>query len=228
MVGGAVYADHLLAQSLTDYIYVGSRCTLGDQSEFEDTIGRVARLFRALKVTIAELDEYYVSLSHRLQSPPASTRTQTSKPAHSYIGPHLLELCPKTGEQIVLEYTSRLMADDPRKAVFTARARRGDEGDSSDVVVKFTHRYCEQAHCLLAKQEEPLAPRLWFCAKVESVGMYVVVMDYIKNEDEDRETLTAEERDQVSKAVKLLHGKDRKSTRLNSSHSGESRMPSSA
>ena len=33
---------------------------------------------------------------------------------------------------------------------------------------------------------------------------------------------------QIGVKIVLLHGEDRKSTRLNSSHSGESRMPSSA
>ncbi|KAI0351578.1 hypothetical protein OH77DRAFT_931829 [Trametes cingulata] len=216
MVGGAVFADTLLAQSLTDYIYVGPRCTLENGSQFHDAIRRVARLFRALKMAIAELDEYYVSLSRRLviQRPsrgepgrrPGSAHTQSraSQPAYPYIGPHLLELRPETGGRIVLEYTNRLMAYDPRKAAFTARARRDHEGVASDVVVKFAHRYCEEAHRLLAEQEEPLAPRLWFCEKVESVGMYVVVMDYIKDEG-DRETMTVEELAQLTKAVRLLH-----------------------
>ncbi|KAI0368257.1 hypothetical protein BV20DRAFT_999146 [Pilatotrama ljubarskyi] len=124
--------------------------------------------------------------------------------AYPYIGPHLRRLRTETGGEILLEYTGALMRDEPRKALFTARADFGDRRPKRDVIVKFAYRYCEKAHRLLAEQAEPLAPRLWFCEKVQSVGMYVVVMDHIKDED-DRETMTAAQRAQLRKAVGLLH-----------------------
>lgn len=45
-------------------------------------------------------------------------------------------------------------------------------------MVKFTDRYCEQAHRLLA--EHGLAPELYYCKQVSSVAeLWVVVMGYV-------------------------------------------------
>jgi len=54
-----------------------------------------------------------------------------------------------------------------------------DIGTSKEVVlVKFSAKYHEDAHLLLANAKPPLAPILHFCARV--VGdMYMVVMEYI-------------------------------------------------
>ena len=50
---------------------------------------------------------------------------------------------------------------------------------------------------------------------------------YNKDLQEDKEPLF-DAVDTISASLKIAEGVDRKSTRLNSSHSGESRMPSSA
>ena len=80
-------------------------------------------------------------------------------------------------EEYKVEYTGRLGGlYSLSKTVFKGTVMRGRDEVKSDVVIKFTATYCEDAHRKLA--EIGRAPRLRFCELVDSVGMYVVIMDY--------------------------------------------------
>ena len=95
------------------------------------------------------------------------------------------------------------MLDHPSRAVFKARAHTSFGVET--VVVKFAYTYSREGHNLLAQSDPPLAPRLWFCEKVESIGMYVVVMDFVASQDCG---MSAAERTSLRDAVELLHTRD--------------------
>ena len=81
---------------------------------------------------------------------------------------------------------------------------------SQEVIVKFTNRYNEAAHRLLA--EEQLAPRLHFCERV--IGeLYMVVMDRVDGKSiwqlrVEGTPVPAIVLKKVQEAVDLLHEKD--------------------
>ncbi|KAI0714115.1 hypothetical protein C8Q72DRAFT_206479 [Fomitopsis betulina] len=186
IISGAVFTDKLIAHTLTDYISIIPRPEKPGRSPLDDTGYRVARLFRALKTCIKELDEYYSHLVQALTPParPRDTSRMTGFVSSSgsggipraphMIGPHFTTFQSSEGE-VVLEYKRRVVAGDVTKAVFLADARRGSEVTS--VVVKFAHKYSEEGHRLLVEASQ--APRLHYCRLEESVAMWVVVMDYV-------------------------------------------------
>jgi hypothetical protein len=81
---------------------------------------------------------------------------------------------------------------------------------SQEVIVKFTARYNEAAHRLLA--EAQLAPKLHFCGRV--VGdLYVIVMDRVDGMSvwqlqEDKTPIPSIIGKKVEEAVRLLHKRD--------------------
>ena len=136
IISGAVFADRLIAQTLTDYISVVPRVGTPGRSPLDEAGYRVARLFRALRICIEELNGYYVHLVQSL-TPPALPR-DTSRMnaafirgsgsagvgrAPQMIGPHFTTFQSDESE-VVLEYKRRLVADDVTKAIFLADARR--------------------------------------------------------------------------------------------------------
>jgi hypothetical protein len=106
-----------------------------------------------------------------------------------------------------LKYKERMVNDHPDKAVFVASVEPANQAGALDVVVKFAYSYCKTAHMLLA--ENSFAPRLQYCEKVESVGMYVVVMDLVVGEHISH---TAHGdlsfADKLRTAVQILHDAD--------------------
>ncbi|KAH9846169.1 hypothetical protein C2E23DRAFT_907962 [Lenzites betulinus] len=127
------------------------------------------------------------------------------------IGPHFTTFKTKDDTKVMLKYTGRLSPEECRKAVFTALAYTDPATTQpTAVVVKFTHTYSATAHALLAEHAgEPFAPKLWFCEKVASVGMYVVVMDHLQDaQDAADRKMTATQYASLKKAITLLHGHD--------------------
>ncbi|KAI0636366.1 hypothetical protein C8Q77DRAFT_1072109 [Trametes polyzona] len=231
MVSGAVVGDHIISQPLTDYITLIPRFTSDGLSPHSAAVRRMARLIRALRETLAELEDFYTSLklapSKPLQEPPTNggrsrgselrsqnRRDAMSVQAQAYIGPHFTAFTDTDGARVELQYTGRLSPDESRMAVFTAAAYTSPtaaagaaQPEPKEVVVKFAHTYSAAAHGLLA--DHALAPKLWFCEKVPSVGMYVIVMDHLKGmQDAADRTMTPAEHAALGKAVKLLHDED--------------------
>ncbi|KAI0760007.1 hypothetical protein C8Q74DRAFT_1158290, partial [Fomes fomentarius] len=68
------------------------------------------------------------------------------------------------------------------------------------VVVKITKTYDRAAHELLAEMSQ--APKLHYCEEVESVGMYVVVMDYVDGVLDNPVHIAS-----LRKAIEALHAK---------------------
>ncbi|EIW56261.1 uncharacterized protein TRAVEDRAFT_49100 [Trametes versicolor FP-101664 SS1] len=125
-----------------------------------------------------------------------------------YVGPHLTHVSAD-GTAISLDYTGRLCTGEPAKTLYTARARitsdPAQDPRETDVVVKFTKAYSLEGHRLLAVHG--LAPKLWFCEWVESVDMYVVVMDHVRDAETADEDVAMSVADAaaVRTAVELLH-----------------------
>jgi len=112
------------------------------------------------------------------------------------------------GKKYTVDYERHIsLAYPPSEPVFKGTvALDGDkDGAKHDVVIKFTSTYCEAAHRKLA--EVRWAPSLRFCERVESVGMYVVVMDYYGG-DSGKPFGDKEHIEQLREAVKTLHDAD--------------------
>ena len=199
IVSGAVFANKLIAQTLTDYISVIPRPYVklsrrSRRSLLDQACRRVATLFRALKTCIEELNVYYERLLQSLEPAPSARVRDTSRSnarVHStsrsagtrraphMIGPHFTTYQNSDKEEFVLKYKKLLVTEDVTKAVFLADAQR--DSKVTPVVVKFAHDYSEEGHRLLAAAG--LAPQLHYCAYEESVLMWVVVMEYVPGEE---------------------------------------------
>ncbi|KZT67958.1 hypothetical protein DAEQUDRAFT_640023, partial [Daedalea quercina L-15889] len=76
------------------------------------------------------------------------------------------------------------------------------EKQEMDVVVKFTETYGAEAHRLA--YQHGFAPELRFCDKIDSIGMWMVVMDYV-NGRMATAPLAAAAVSSLRKAVETLH-----------------------
>ena len=107
-----------------------------------------------------------------------TTHLASAAPEPSYIGPYFTKFLTHDGTEVTLKHTGRIPGAHQDKAVFAAPADTGS-GTKTQVVVKFCDACSGEGHELLAHSDPPLAPKLWFCDRVESVGMYVVGMDHV-------------------------------------------------
>ena len=188
-VSGAIFTERFVCQMLTDLISIMPYAGRPGRSPLDDAIHRMARLFRALRICIGELKEYYTHLVESMDTvPPIHTlgtrwgnaQICTTGPAKLCQPPHMISPHFTTfnvgGDEVRLEYWRRLESDDAMKPVFLADAKRGSE--VTKVVVKFTYKYNVKGHKLLAEVSQ--APKLHHCQREESVCMWVVVMDYVQ------------------------------------------------
>ncbi|KAF9777978.1 hypothetical protein BJ322DRAFT_1131556 [Thelephora terrestris] len=189
IVGGAVFADTIITQTLTDYISVIPRPNQNNRSPLDDAAHRVANLFRALKECIGDLDTYYSRLVQTMSfprdpqsgtgasiCPPVSAGAVHTLESPSFVGPHFTRYHDSEGKEVVLTYRARLQPHFLSKAVFVAEAK--SESRTEQVVVKFAYTYNREAHELLASAEH--APKLRYCKFEPSVGMWIIVMDYVE------------------------------------------------
>jgi hypothetical protein len=95
----------------------------------------------------------------------------------------------------------RLLPAYLEKAVFRA-ITVGPQG-RKEVVVKFTRQYGEVSHTKLA--EVSLVPALRFCQRVDAVGMFVVIMDYVET-DPVQHDLPEKWKEGLKKGLDVLHG----------------------
>ncbi|OJT06307.1 hypothetical protein TRAPUB_2839 [Trametes pubescens] len=197
MVGGAVYVEQIIAASFTHYICIAPHDVDGPRSSYDAAIWRTAQLIHALKQATVALEDYYTAVTKTMDAVPAAEKL--------YVGPHLTQVSAADGTEISLVYTGRLCIDEPAKAIYSAHAHVAGASATADVVVKFTKAYSAEGHRLLAAHA--FAPKLWFCEWVESVDMYVVVMEHIRDAetaDEDV-AMSAADAAAVRTAVELLH-----------------------
>ncbi|KAI1798212.1 hypothetical protein LXA43DRAFT_1176622 [Ganoderma leucocontextum] len=169
IVSGAVYTDTLVVQDLTCY----------------DTLGYLRHRQSPHRARRCGVQGSSGRPTAIVPSDPPSV-TGPRNPEH----PHFRQFSIGT-TTVKLDYVERLAGANPWRAVFKARVVNFDPPPSSPaelaglppmnryVAVKFAHRYCRDAHALLAQQSPPLAPALWYCADEPAVEMYVVVMEYV-------------------------------------------------
>jgi hypothetical protein len=199
-VAGAIFGDKLTTQRLTDYVYLGPHPSVEGRSGMDKGIRRVARILRSLKASNEMLKDHYSKLKT------AEIVDEPGKP----MTPHFRSLTIG-GVLHQLKYTRRLSEKDQGKAVFLAELNSDSCRGESEVVVKFAHSYCGEAHRLLA--DSSLAPRLLYCEKVKDVGMYVVVMGLAVNLVGAKEILNEPKlarrvTQDLQRAVQILHDAD--------------------
>ena len=192
-VSGAVFADKLICQRLTDPIFLGPRhSTVGDLTPLDEGQRKVAQLIRALSKGLGVLKRFYQTLT-----PSRGHPSVPSRPQFQFYD----DL--RTGERHHLLYIERLVPEYPEKTIFRATSVHPG-GTTAEVVVKFTRRYGRDGHIKLA--EESLAPALRFCELVPAVGMIVVVMDYVSSDPTQQGNLQEMWKEGLKKGVELLHG----------------------
>jgi len=190
LVSGAVYADHLISQRLTDYVYLGPIST---RFNLAQKTRQVAHILRALKEGLHELEHFYGNLKPQPRLNP------------SCFPPHFDSFSDgKYSFQI--RYIERLASGWSEKAIFKAELRNNTSNRTSIVVVKFAISYCEEAHKLLASKG--LAPALWYCQQVDAVGMWVVVMDWVEGNYVDVPIKDTSIAQSLRSALDMLHAKD--------------------
>jgi len=161
----AVYADKLLSLDLR----------LGPHGP--DNVLRVARVCVAIKKCMKRLREMYSGLE-RLPKMLFGVMypSPTADPPESTI-PQLKFFCKL--DRVDGTPLSEVNEDNARHGIYLARMPSvASTGDTSTkiVLVKFTAKYNEVAHRLLADHDPPLAPILYHCMRVIG-GLYMVVME---------------------------------------------------
>ncbi|KAF9648791.1 hypothetical protein BDM02DRAFT_3114786 [Thelephora ganbajun] len=162
----AIYADELLSTKLH----------LGPHGS--DNVLHVARVFMAINRSTERLRKLYENLQRVNRSSPPQAKIMWPNPTADPPGlidlPELEFFCKvdrADGAELPV-----IDEDNERHAMYLARMQIGTL--TRVVFVKFAAKYHEAAHRLLADQDPPLAPALYFCARV--IGdMYMVVMEYI-------------------------------------------------
>ena len=207
IISGAVFADRFISQHLTDYIFLGGTPYLNSR------LYEIARVLKTLKLCLSELKTFYGDLR-----PPSTLPSSIGR--NQFINPHPLRGAPPRkiqgpslfphfcrfradDEDFELKYITRLVPHHSEKAVFKATVQR--DGQNHPVVVKFTPTYCAHAHEVASKMHS--APKLWFCKEEESVGMFVVVMDFIEGcrVDDDKPHLPEKVLEPLRGAIFALH-----------------------
>ena len=88
------------------------------------------------------------------------------------------------------------------RALFVAEAKSDSE---TAKVVKFAYAYNREAHDLLANASPPLAPQLRYCTHEPTIGLWVVVMDYVEGKKVSDELTDHSHIASLRKAVTTLH-----------------------
>ncbi|PPR07054.1 hypothetical protein CVT26_005255 [Gymnopilus dilepis] len=186
-------------------IYVTRLLTLDLSLGFHasDNILRLARVFKALSRHQIELEKYYQSVKAL-----SSAKLSCLFPNPVSVDPS--QPVPKLTYREFLSRAGRPVPDildlgNTTTAMYTATL-----DDTDEVIVKFTTRYNEAAHRLLA--EARLAPKLHFCGRV--VGdLYMIVMERVAGTsawqlEMDKRPIPEVVATKVEEAVGLLHAQD--------------------
>jgi len=188
---GAIYVSKLLALDLSSGFHAS------------DNIVRLARVFRVLHLCRIELESYYDKVIS-LASPALSCLFPNPTPAEPS------KQLPKLVYRQFLSRTGQPTSTIVDLGTTTTAMYIAALDTSQEVVVKFTTRYNEEAHRLLA--EHQLAPRLHVCARVVG-NLYMVVMDRVDGKSiwqlqVEGTPVPSVVSKKVEEAVKLLHDND--------------------
>lgn len=192
-----IYTDKLLSEDL---------CIDAWQSE---TVLRIGRIFKALSLVNAELREFYASILHD-QDPVIDHQFPNPLPRGNFAIPRLDYIGKLTrGGKLLDESDENEVHRERPYALYRAIMNRDETGQGVEVVVKFTVRYHEEAHRILATKG--LAPVLHFC--IPLVGnMFMIIMDYVDGTPLHLATKKPENHDKICNdletAVRTLHEHD--------------------
>jgi serine/threonine protein kinase len=197
---GAVFADHVIVQQLTDFIWIG-----GDPYD-DKRLVRTTRILASLGKGIDELKEFYSELSRR---------GPQEDPQRFY--PFVRQY--SVGEHVVrFSYEAYLIGKSPEshsKAIFLAKTEAEDEVSRQKIIVKFVQTYNAEAHRILATADR--APKLLYCSTedpnpTDLAGLIMVVMQYVDGKTAHQrygnQQLPQPIFDQVEDAIGILHAKN--------------------
>ncbi|KAH7096176.1 hypothetical protein BKA62DRAFT_783489 [Auriculariales sp. MPI-PUGE-AT-0066] len=195
-IGGALLLDRPVIEQLTPWIPLRYRPTVPPRPDSvaptHDQIQYIARVIVALRKCSDDLLEYYKTT---LVSMPE--RTEFAVP-----WPHLTKI---SDYEVV--YQERLQPT-PSRCLFRATATARQDNTTISVIVKFTYRYCREAHDVV--YAKGAAPRLLYCAWDETVAQMVVMYEYIDatKVDHTRQQLSWDQSvSQLEDAVEAMHQK---------------------
>jgi len=148
-------------------------------------VGRVAQLFHTLNRGLVQLGNKYGNIS------------QNAAPHFSL--PYITSYSTPGANPVEFVYKDRLHCDDYQRttSVFLAEDTGGNK-----LFVKFTSRYNEESHRLLAK--EKYAPQLHHCSQ-PMPGCFMVVMDYIEGNPVPRGQFSNHDLVRVQEAKDILY-----------------------
>ena len=181
--GGILLGKDWVIQPLTDFLWTGT----GPDIEQNNQVGRVAQLFYCLGMALKDLERKYMGLG---------STPNLSLPCFPYVTSY-----GEGPDDTKITYKKRLYCSDMQKAtaIFSA-----EDSEGTPLFVKFTSRYNEAAHRLLAR--EGYAPALRHCSEtVAGSGCSMVVMDQIDGENMFGCDFTKEDLLRVRSAIDLLH-----------------------
>ncbi|KAH7096944.1 hypothetical protein BKA62DRAFT_774678 [Auriculariales sp. MPI-PUGE-AT-0066] len=191
-IGGALLLDRPVIELLTPWIPLRYRPTAASPPKSvapaDDQIRHIARVMVALRMCSHDLRDYY---KKTLESTP--DRAPFAVP-----WPHLTKI-----GNYEIEYQERLWPT-PSRCLFRARATR--DGSAISVIVKFTHRYCREAHIVVSNHGA--APQLLHCDWDETVGQMVVMWEYVDatKVDDTKQQLNCDQSiRRLEDAVKAMH-----------------------
>jgi hypothetical protein len=191
-ISGAIYLDGIVSASLVGYnslVPQPSSMPLEDKytTQHDRMVWHTAHTFQTLRYCLDELDTYYGQLQDDIIIHP--------------LGPTPCFKAFTLGtSKVELTYRSRLVGDSrSERVVFLADAAIGP--GTFQCVVKFTQWYGKQAHDIM--KEAGVAPKLLYCNWEESIGLWVVVTEYIET---NKSTIPSEEGiEQLRKGLTILH-----------------------
>lgn len=187
--GGGIFTDKFIAQPLIDPIRLSTALDPNAQAQ------RFARIMTALKDGVLALKAHYEGLQSQPQPKPSE---RIFWPTFRGFG------------QVKIEYTNH---DTPRRythGLFSATCILPDtNGQTAKVKVKFTPRYCREAHELLASRG--MAPKLYHCEQL-AWGWLAIVMEDIGGDNlhelANRKDVPPDIIQAVRAAVQRLHDSD--------------------
>ncbi|KAF5338213.1 hypothetical protein D9757_015184 [Collybiopsis confluens] len=162
VVMGAVLTSRTIAQLLSPYEWLGYSRLFNDQQVY-----RIARLLYALRLSIAELHEYYARLI-----------TPVVQPGH--IHPRF---CPSVTSFFSDKTEISFVYAHPFEQDFTCVTFKATRTDTQQpIVIKFVRQYGQEAHLLMAKHK--MAPKLLSCTPLgdQYDDLSLVAMEFIKGQ----------------------------------------------
>ncbi|KAG8916803.1 hypothetical protein FRC01_002861 [Tulasnella sp. 417] len=164
-------------------------------ANFPDPFGRaryIAKILAAFRNCIEELETFYNDLV-----PAEVPRMARLSPTFRQYG---------GDNKVTLTYTSgNILNDRTGRAMFFAKAKQPGDEEVALVLVRFSARYCREAHALLA--EKDLAPKIFHYEELDN-GWVVVVMDCIDGQDLETArqwTVPSRTLKDVEEALRVLH-----------------------